>query len=165
MLSSPVAPFFPFTSDSHKKVEQGWGHENGAAELADEKSGEADAAADVQAVTPGAATPLGAEDAAEKPAAEDKKYERKPVEEEEEDNTQTYAEYLASKATAAVEGVTQLAKRVVGDWEGGGEAVSKKQDNDEALFATKEKARVEKAKKEKKEKIRVGRTSQKLSRG
>jgi hypothetical protein len=68
----------------------------GAAELADEEKGAADAKADVQAVTPGAATPIGAADVVEADdkaaadAAKAEKRERKPRqdEEEEEDNTQ-----------------------------------------------------------------------------
>lgn len=66
-----------FSSDSDKAEAAGWGAEDGKKELEAETLAEADAKAEVPAS--GAATP-------------------RVVEEEEEDNTQTYEEYLAAKA-------------------------------------------------------------------
>ena len=68
-------------SDSEKAEAAGWGAEDGKKELEAEVLAEADAKAEAPAE--GAATPVR---------------EAPVVEEEEEDNTQTYEEYLAAKA-------------------------------------------------------------------
>ena len=68
-------------SDSEKAEAAGWGAEDGKKELEAEILAEADAKAEAPAE--GAATPVR---------------EAPVVEEEEEDNTQTYEEYLAAKA-------------------------------------------------------------------
>lgn len=165
-------------SDSQKKIENGSGHLTGTllaswhttfrpfthsssvfvpfrvfspgeAELADETAGAADADADAKAAAAsGVATPAEGEVAEKK---EDAPKRRSHEEEEEEDNTQSYAEYLASKAAAAIEGVTQLSKRVVSEWTGEGEVVKK--DAEDAFFAAKEKT--QKALKARKEKNTV----------
>lgn len=71
--------------DTEKAEAAGWGAEEGKSELQAEVLGEDDAKAAAAAATPveGAQTPA---------------YERAPREEEEEDNTQTYDEYLAEQA-------------------------------------------------------------------
>lgn len=117
----------------------------GDAELADEVAGAADAEADAKAAAAsGVATPAEGEVKEEKKDARPKRSE----EEEEEDNTQSYAEYLAAKASAAIEGVASLTKRVVEEWTGEGEVVKK--EGEDAFFAAKEKKeRALKARKEK----------------
>lgn len=118
----------------------------GDAELADEVAGAADAEADAKAAAAsGVATPAEGE-------AKEKKEEtarpKRTEEEEEEDNTQSYAEYLAAKASAAIEGVASLTKRVVEEWTGEGAVVKK--EGEDAFFAAKEKKeRALKARKEK----------------
>ena len=135
-------------SDSQKKIENGSGHVTGDAELADEVAGAADAEADAKAAAAsGVATPAEGE-VKEKKDAEASARPKRAEEEEEEDNTQSYAEYLAAKASAAIEGVAELTKRVVGEWTGEGEVVKK--EGEDAFFAAKEKKeRALKARKEK----------------
>ena len=73
--------------DSDKAAAAGWGGEDGKTELAAEEQGEADAKVE-GTPTDGAATPV---------AVVDKSWANQ-VEEEEEDNSQTYDEYLAAQA-------------------------------------------------------------------
>lgn len=99
-------------TDTEKRINSGWGADEGRTELAAEQSGEADATADVKATTednnewgaPPADT-WGAPpaDGGDAPADGEEKPERRQREEEEEDNTMTLTEYLAKKK--ASEGV------------------------------------------------------------
>ena len=75
--------------DTEKAEAAGWGAEEGKQELAAETLGEADAKA--------AQTPKG--DGAETPRERAPRRERE-VEDDEDDNTQTYDEYLAAQAAA-----------------------------------------------------------------
>jgi len=109
-------------TDTEKRINSGWGAEEGNAELAAEESGAADATADVKA-TPEETNEWGAPpteswdapaadswaappaDGAEAPKDGEERPERRQREEEEEDNTITFAEYLANKkASEAVPG-------------------------------------------------------------
>lgn len=90
-------------TDTEKRVNSGWGADEGRTELAAEESGAADATADAKAADAGewgapaanewAAPPEGGETAKE----DEERAERRPREEEEEDNTMTLTEYLAKK--------------------------------------------------------------------
>ena len=104
-------------SDSEKKVGQGWGHEEGSAELKDETAGETDAKAEAGAPAEGAwgaeanADAWGAPTegaAAGDAAAAEGRPRREP---EEEDNTLTLDEYLKQKKEAELELVPKLEAR------------------------------------------------------
>lgn len=102
-------------TDTEKRVNSGWGAEEGRTELNAEESGAADATAAVQDTAADAGNDWGAPaadswgapaaDSWGAPAAEggeapkegEDKPERRPREEEEEDNTMTLSEYLAKK--------------------------------------------------------------------
>lgn len=106
------------TSDSEKKVSQGWGGEDGNAELKAEEGATADATAEGDAwgaeaaaaddawggaATTGGDDPWAAPNASDEPAAaaDDGKAEARRArerEQEEEDNTLTLDQYLAQKA-------------------------------------------------------------------
>lgn len=93
--------------DTEKRVNSGWGAEEGRTELAAEQSGAADATADAAANEWGApaSNEWGAPaegDAEAKPAEGEEQGERRPREEEEEDNTMTLSEYLAKKKASDV---------------------------------------------------------------
>ncbi|KAG9126857.1 hypothetical protein FRC07_001714 [Ceratobasidium sp. 392] len=98
-------------TDTEKRINSGWGAEEGRTELAAEESGAADATADAKDTTEtnewgapaaeewGAPPPEGGE----APKEGEERPERRQREEEEDDNTMTLTEYLAKKK--ASEGV------------------------------------------------------------
>ncbi|SCV68787.1 BQ2448_908 [Microbotryum intermedium] len=123
--------------DSDKAEAQGWGAEESQQELEAEKLGEADAQAD------GAATPA-AVDGASTPVVS-----AAPVEEE--DNSQTYAEYLAAQAARQLNIALPEARKIEdADEIKGRKAVKKGEQEEEEFLAQQKKAA--KAPKEKKTK-------------
>ncbi|KAJ1311439.1 hypothetical protein OPQ81_009928 [Rhizoctonia solani] len=92
--------------DTEKRVNSGWGADEGRTELAAEQSGAADATADAAGnewagqVSNDWGAP--AEGATEAKPAEGEAQDERPKEEEEEDNTMTLSEYLAKKKTSDV---------------------------------------------------------------
>lgn len=92
--------------DTDKRVNSGWGAEEGRTELAAEESGAADATADAKVTDAGEwgapANETWGAPAEGGEAAKDgeEKAEYRPREEEEEDNTMTLTEYLAKKKAA-----------------------------------------------------------------
>ncbi|VDB99629.1 unnamed protein product [Peniophora sp. CBMAI 1063] len=151
-------------TDTEKKVSQGWGADEGAAELNAEVSGAADAADDAWGAPAAAAegeadpwaTPAAAAEGAAAPAeageakADDRRRrERTP---EEEDNTVSYEEYLAQKAAAAEaeQHALRPANDGADDWTSSVQEL-KKSDED-AFFVGKQKA-APKAKAKKDDKV------------
>lgn len=130
-----LTDFRPFRRDSDKAEAQGWGAEEGKQELEAEVLGEADAQAD------GAATPAPAT-GTQTPARI----------EEEEDNTQTYEEYLAAQAEKKLK-LSLPEARVANDGDDNfkGTKLVKKEEQqyDEFLGETKEKKQVNKERKAK----------------
>lgn len=149
-------------TDSEKKVGQGWGHEEGTAELKDETAGETDAKAEAGAPAEnawGAETNADAWDAptegaaAADAAATEGRPRREP---EEEDNTLTLDEYLKQKKEAELELVPKLEARKANEgddsiWKDA-IAVTKKDEEEDAYFVGKTKA-APKARTKKEEKV------------
>lgn len=134
-------------SDSEKKVGQGWGHEEGNAELKDETAGETDAKAEVGAPAEGAwgadtTADWGAPnpDAAAADAPADDKAEGRPHREvEEEDNTLTLEEYLKQKKDLELVPKLETRKANEGDesiWKDA-VPVTKKDEEEDAYFVGK----------------------------
>ncbi|KAI0094660.1 hypothetical protein BDY19DRAFT_901792 [Irpex rosettiformis] len=150
-------------TDSEKKVGQGWGHEEGSAELKDETAGETDAKVEAGAPAEGgwgAETSTDAwgaptEGAATGEAAADDKADGRPRREpEEEDNTLTLEEYLKQKKELELVPKLETRKANEGDdsiWKDA-IAVTKKDDDEDAYFVGKTKS-APKARTKKEEKV------------
>ncbi|KZV77741.1 hypothetical protein PENSPDRAFT_746852 [Peniophora sp. CONT] len=152
-------------TDTEKKVSQGWGAEEGAAELKDEVTGAADATAEADAwgapaAAEGEADPWASaapvvEGTAPAEAGEAKNDDRRQRRErtpEEEDNTVSYEEYLAQKAAAAEAEKHALrpANDGADDWTSSVQELKKSEED--AFFVGKQKA-APKAKAKKDEKV------------
>lgn len=149
--------------DSDKKIAQGWGADDGKAELTAEVEGAVDATKELaEPQTPAAegdAAGWGAEvdttGAKVDGAAAGAEEAAKPVEEE--DNTKSYEEYLAERTKAALgSGLGRLeGRQVEGTSDFVGSALKKEEDKSFFGGSKKDKAdaAAEKAKKEKKEKV------------
>ncbi len=135
-------------SDSEKKVGQGWGHEEGNAELKDETAGETDAKAEAGAPAEGAwgaettadwGAPATDAAAAGDAAADDKAEGRPRREVEEEDNTLTLEEYLKQKKDLELVPKLETRKANEGDdsiWKDA-IPVTKKDEEEDAYFVGK----------------------------
>jgi hypothetical protein len=134
-------------SDSEKKIGQGWGHEEGDAELKAETAAETDAKAEATEGW-GAAAPADAwgDAPAEAPAADAAPEERdersrREREPEEEDNTLTLGEYLKQQKEKELEIVPKLETRKANEgddsiWKDA-VAVGKKDEDEDAYFVGK----------------------------
>lgn len=137
--------------DSQKRVESGWGADDGEAELNAEQQGEKDAQdEDNTPQTPAAEGADGGWGAAEgeatvTPAA--------PVEEEEEEVTKSYDEYLAERAASQISGLGKKEGRQVNSETVEGTQFRREAIND--FFHGKEKAAAAKARTAKKEKVYI----------
>lgn len=136
-----TSPFRPYSSysDSEKKVSQGWGADEGNAELKAENAAETDAQA--EAATPNAEWETPAEGAEVAATTEGEKTEGRPRREEEEDNTLTLDEYLKQQKEKELEIVPKLETRKANEgddsiWKDA-VPVSKKTEEDEAYFVGK----------------------------
>ncbi|CAE7215746.1 unnamed protein product [Rhizoctonia solani] len=146
--------------DTEKRVNSGWGAEEGRTELAAEQSGAADATVDAGNEWGAPATgdwgaPAG-EEAENKPTEGEEQAER-PPREEEEDNTITFSEYIANKkASDAVPG--RLAARAANEgadntlWK---DAVQLQRDEDEDTYFVGKTKSAPKARTKKDEKIHI----------
>jgi len=139
--------------DTEKRVASGWGAEEGTAELVAEVEGANDASE--ESATP--QTPAAEGSAEEvKPAAEEAVTGQHKTEEEEEDNTKSYEEYLAERAQAALNlNIGKLeGRKVEGTSEIVGAALQKPEEEEWYQGANKDKTKAtEKAKATKKEKV------------
>lgn len=147
--------------DTEKRVNSGWGAEEGQTELQAEQSGAADATADAQANAGEWGAPATSEwDApaeGEAPKEGGEQYDRPQKEEEEEDNTMTLTEYLAKKKT--VEGVpAKLEGRAANEgadnslWK---DAVQLQRDSDEDNYFVGKTKSAPKARARKEEKVHI----------
>ena len=142
-------------TDSDKKLHQGWGGDDGVAELQTEEAGATDAAkeaTDPSAPTDSAATPAEGETTPTQEGRPRRDREGREREPEEEDNTVTYEQYLAKKqendVVPKLEGVRQVEED--GKWSKGA-VLLEKPEEEEAYFAGKAKSAAKpRAKKEEK---------------
>jgi hypothetical protein len=129
-----------YRSDTEKKVNQGWGADEGNAELKAENAGENDAKAEVATPNADWETPVeGAEAAA--PAEGEKAESRPPRVDDEDENTLTLDEYLKQQKEKELELVPKLETRKANEgddsiWKDA-VAVSKKSEDDDAYFVGK----------------------------
>lgn len=138
--------------DSQKKVEQGWGSNEGQAELTAEVEGEKDAQGEETVPGTPAAEDASGWGATDAPAAEGEKTEEAAAEAEPEEVQKSYDDFLAEKAASAFAFGKKEGRQVTGETLEGKAFVREGIDE---FFTGKDKASAPKTKAAKKEKVYI----------